>query len=85
MIFFSYFLKKLKRKITNEKKVFLGILDEETNQIIAKTYIDLSTLKGQSTIKRVYWMKDEKGMIICGLTIKLLFIENEVIFNKNLK
>ena len=46
--------------------------------ILAENEIELLSLKDQQTFKRVYWLKDDKGVAIAGLTLKFMFLYDQV-------
>ena len=46
--------------------------------IIGKIEIELRTLQDQTTVKRVYWLKDNKGIAIAGVTLKVLYLQDQV-------
>lgn len=72
--------KIISRKIQKEPKVYLFLVAEDETSVLGKIAIEFNTMQDQSTVKRVYWLKDNKGISIAGVTLKALFMNDQVHF-----
>lgn len=76
--FIKLFLFFLLSRILKEQNLFIFLTMEDNRTIIAKNEIKLISLSDQLTYKRVYWLKDQKGMPLSGLTLKVLYLVDQV-------